>query len=83
MDEKDITSLAGRISRLEDWRHEVEKERAVEAERDAYLAEKFTGLEQRLTKIDSHIGRVIWLIVIGIASAVGNFILSGGLNGAN
>ncbi len=78
--DNDPHRMAVRVKDLENWRHEVDTERAVEAERGTYTTKRFDDIEKRLDKIDSHVSRVVWLIVTAIIVAVMGFMISGGFN---
>jgi hypothetical protein len=78
--DNDPHRLAVRVKDLENWRHELDTDRAVEAERSLYTSKRFDSIEKRLDKIDSHVSRVVWLIVTAIIVAVMGFMISGGFN---
>ena len=72
-----------RIRSLEIWRHDRDVQEGREQERkeasDKANFKDFSNLYSRLDKIDSSIGRMVWLIITGIMSAVISFIIGGGL----
>lgn len=78
--DNDPHRLAVRVKDLEDWRHEMDTDRAVGAERSVYTSKRFDDVEKRLDKIDSHVSRVVWLIVTAILVAVMGFLISGGFD---
>lgn len=76
----DNTKLEDRIQSLETWRTTVDRERAVEGVRGEHSNQRFDSIEKRLDRIDSHIGRVVWLIVTAIITAAMAFLVSGGFH---
>jgi len=79
-DTSDPHRVAARVTELEQWRHKVDTERAVHDERDRYAKERFDNVEKRLDKIDSHISRVVWLVLTAIIGALMAFLISGGFS---
>ena len=65
--ERGIDDLNHRVSRLE--------------LSDAVVTVRYESIKQRLDKIDGHISKLVWLMVLAIGSAFMSFIMSGGLNG--
>jgi len=65
--ERDIADLNSRVSRLE--------------LNDAVDAVRHEAIKQRLDKIDSHTGKLVWLMILALGSAFMSFVINGGLNG--
>lgn len=74
-----FSGLEERVSRLEQWRMVQDVENVRIQERRNNADERFDRVEKRLDKIDSHVGRIVWLLVISILSAFMAFVLRGGL----
>ena len=72
--------LEGRVSSLESWRQEVSLQRAVEAERQKHLDERFDTLEKGLAGIHSALNRALWAVGVIVLAAITSFILNGGLS---
>ena len=76
----DDHNLSGRVSALESWRHETETKLALQEVSDNYAKARFDNVEKRLDNIDSHISKVVWLILTAIIGAFMAFLVSGGFN---
>lgn len=63
-----------RISRLEDKLHVLELKDAVKDERDQSII-------RRLDKIDSHVAKLVWLMLGGVGAGFLNFLLQQGFFG--
>ena len=69
-----VTDLA--FETLKDRVTLVERQQAVKSATDA-------SIETRLTKIETVLSRLTWLMVSGIGGAAIAFVVSGGLNGVS
>ncbi len=76
VDANDIQVLEIRIRKVEQWQQTFD---ALNAERRDRDAAEFKRVHDRLDKIDSHVSRVVWLIVATIVGGIMTFILQGGL----
>lgn len=76
-----FSGLEDRVGRLEQWRNIQDIENVRIQERRANADDRFDRVEKRLDKIDSHVGRIVWLLVISILSAFMAFVIRGGLVG--
>ena len=66
---------------VSDMQFEALKDRVVNVERQqAVKSATDTAIETRLTKIETVLSRLTWLLVSSIAMALFAFIISGGLN---
>lgn len=73
--------LDRRITSLETWKNKMEGDLKVDAVRREYMDKRFNAVEDRLSKIDGHIAKLVWLILTAIVTGVMGFIISGGLSG--
>lgn len=48
---------------------------------EAVSAERMTGIQTSLTKIDGNLSRIVWTFIAAVVGAFATFILKGGLNG--
>lgn len=71
--EHKLNDQKSRIVALEKWQQEQNIANAVRDER-------WETTLSRLNKIDSNLGKVVWLIVGGIIAALVAFVVGGGLN---
>ena len=76
-----FSALEERVGRLEQWRNIQDIENVRMQERRTSADERFDRVETRLDKIDAHVGRIVWLLVISILSAFMAFVIRGGLIG--
>lgn len=78
-----------RLRELERWAAETRTHLAVRAERDKHIDDRFDRLEATVSThnaeqkkatndINSKIGRVVWLVLAAILSAILNFLIKGG-----
>ena len=79
-DVNDPHRLVARVTNLENWRHEVDTERAVYDLKGEHANKQFDSIEKRLDKIDAHISKMVWLILTAIIGAFMAFLISGGFN---
>lgn len=77
MDANDFQKLEIRVRELEGWRQTFD---ALNAERRQQAEKEFRAVHDRLDKIDSHIARLVWMVLSGIIGAFLAFMFSGGLN---
>ena len=68
-----MTNADDKIKELEMWRHEQDTKTALSKQ-------SFANIEKRLDKIDTHINKLVWLIIASILAGVLGFIMKGGLN---
>jgi len=64
--EKTVMDLTLRVSRLET--------------NSAVDEVRYDSIKSRLDKIDGHMGKLVWLIILAIGSGFMTFVLKGGLN---
>lgn len=51
------------------------------AVRIALLEQSMAGIKNELTKLNGHISKLVWAVIIALIAAIMQFILKGGLNG--
>ncbi len=69
-----------RIKSLEDWRHEQITDKAVQEIRRTHMDERFDKIDQELSTMKGSFNKILWSIGLLALTAVGNFIIQGGLN---
>ena len=75
-----MDDIENRIKSLEDWRNEQNTEKAVQEIRRTHMDERFDRIDQELSGMKSSFNKILWSIGLLALTAVGNFILQGGLN---
>lgn len=71
-----------RLSAVEAWRSQSTTEIAVRAERDKHLDRRFDKIEESVNEVKGYLLKIVWIILLGILSALITFIIRGGLNGS-
>lgn len=51
------------------------------AVRIALLEQSMAGIKDELTKLNGHVSKLVWAVIIALLSGFLQFILKGGLNG--
>lgn len=74
-----MEDIEARVISLEQWRATQD---AVSKERNKHMDERFDKLETSIKDINSHLTRIVWLIVTSIVVGIMAFILQGGLSAA-
>lgn len=69
----DVQRLSYKVEKIQEWK-------TVQETQTALATERYSNINSRLDKIDGHMAKLIWIILVGILGAAGSFILSGGLN---
>ncbi|XDA96562.1 hypothetical protein AB1M95_10460 [Sulfitobacter sp. LCG007] len=67
-----------RISAIEKAAVRLETELRIAEEKRKFFDQRFNQVDQRLDKIDGHIGRLVWLIIAAIVGGLISILMEGG-----
>ncbi|MEO0859918.1 MAG: hypothetical protein AAFY65_04840 [Pseudomonadota bacterium] len=79
--EASFARMEARLASVEAIISRLETDRAVNAEKQVRLEERFNQIDTRLDRIDGLISRLVWLIVAAIVGGFMSFLLRGSLTG--
>lgn len=69
-----------RLQALEVWKSSQDMHLAARTERDKYLDKRFDRIEASQNEIKGYLLKIVWVIIIGVLSAVLTFVIRGGLS---
>lgn len=81
MDDQELSRLSRRLDKVETKMDQFQEWASAKETQYALLKVSLNHIETDMGKINNHIAKVVWLVLIGILTAIGSFILKGGLNG--
>lgn len=74
-----MSDLVHKVETLEGRLHAIEVSQARSENDRQHMDARFDRIERQIEKQQGNISRLVWLLIIGIATAVLNFIVRGGL----